>query len=98
MAKYVGFCGPAITGPTEHGAGDVIGRLLLETPSGWVVAAAHMSSSPGYSQMDIRRHFDRRENPSDSDTYEWIGQQSDVDALMATYPPAPAPEEAVSNG
>lgn len=94
--RFVGFCGP------RWRDGDVVGHLLMETQDGWVQAGSHMSSGVGYSQVDIRRHFDRRENPSDNDTYEWIGQQLDIAAVADKYPPAVVKEslttEAAANG
>lgn len=90
--KYVGYCGPKISKPTEWGDGDVIGHLLVEEPDGWRSAGTYLSSSVGYSQGDVRYLYDHRTEPNDTDTYEWIGQVIDVDALCAAYPPAPATE------
>ena len=88
MTSYVGYCGPAISSPTQWGSGDVIGTLLVEEGFGWYAAGHHYSSSPGYAECDIRRLFERRDDPQPDDSYEWLGQRLHAD-VGASYPPAP---------
>lgn len=79
MAKYVGFCSEAVSGPTQWGDGDVIGTLLVQEPDGWYAAGRHYSSSVGYAQGDVKRLFDRVFVEGDS--YEWVGQFSGSQAF-----------------
>ncbi len=85
--KYIGFCGPRVSKPTEWGDGDRIGTLLAEFPDGWRRVGGHYSSSEAFSRQDIGAAYQDRPNPSDADTYEWLGEQA-IAAVADLYPPA----------
>lgn len=84
MAKYAGFCASAVD------SDDVLGFLLVEMPNGWWLEAQHISSSPGFSEHDIKRHYDRREIATDDDTFEWHGLLT-ASATRTRFPAAPRP-------
>lgn len=66
--KYVGVCFKS------GGWGDdLTGLLVVETPEGWFVTASHISSNESYSKHDIEKHYERHDQTSPDDTFEWIG-------------------------
>lgn len=69
MMRYVGVCYDDHTWD-----GDLVGLLVSEYPEGWKVVASHISSNEDWSSRDIRSHYDKREDPQDTDTFNWAGR------------------------
>lgn len=80
--RYVGFCYD-----TKAWGGDLTGLLLVEKEGAWLQAGSHISSGVGWSQIDIRGHYDRRLEQLPDDTFEWAGLL-DVDEAMQRFPAA----------
>lgn len=54
---------------------DLTGLLICKAnDNSWAVAGSHISSNESWAEHDIKGHFDRREEASNTDTFTWLGK------------------------
>lgn len=87
MTTYYGTC--------PRGRGDRVAILIrVEDDGSAVVVGSHVSSSEGWAEHDIGVwHYPERRDPSEDDTYEWLGAMTN-DELRERIPGLFKPGEA----